>query len=86
MLDAVAGVAPPVPRQGVLVCIKQQMIRSARRVVLVADHTKFGRQSTAKIAGLDQVHCVISDSEMTPEVALALREHHIEVRFASLHD
>ena len=66
--------------------VKQQMIRSARRVIAVVDHTKFGRQSTAKIAGLEQVHCVISDSQIAPEVALALRDHHIEVRFASLHD
>ncbi|MBN1640813.1 MAG: DeoR/GlpR transcriptional regulator [Anaerolineae bacterium] len=66
--------------------IKQQMIRSARRVVLLADHTKFGRQSTARIAGLEQVHCVVSDSQIAPDVALALREHGIEVRFASLHE
>jgi DeoR/GlpR family transcriptional regulator of sugar metabolism len=65
--------------------VKQQMIRSARRVILVADHSKFGRQSTAKIAALDQVHCIVTDSQVAPDVPLALRDHHIEVRFASLH-
>lgn len=64
--------------------VKQQMIRSARRVILVADHTKFGRQSTAKIADLADVHCVIADDLIAPETLIALREHHIEVRLAAL--
>jgi DeoR/GlpR family transcriptional regulator of sugar metabolism len=64
--------------------VKQQMIRSARRVILVADHTKFGKQSTAKIAGLEDVHCVITDEHIAPEIPIALREHDIEVRLASL--
>jgi DeoR/GlpR family transcriptional regulator of sugar metabolism len=64
--------------------VKQQMIRSARRVILVADHTKFGGQSTAKIAELADVHCVIADDLIAPEIPIALREHHVEVRLASL--
>jgi DeoR family fructose operon transcriptional repressor len=63
--------------------VKQQMIRSARRVILVADHTKFGGQSTAKIADLADVHCVITDDLIAPEIPIALREHHVEVRLAS---
>ncbi len=66
--------------------VKQQMIRSARQVILVADHTKFGRQSTAKIADLEAVHCVITDHEIPPEVPVALRQHHVEVRLASLRE
>jgi DeoR family fructose operon transcriptional repressor len=64
--------------------VKQQMIRSARRVILVADHTKFGKQSMAKIADLDAVHCVITDHEVAAEIPIALRNHRVEVRLASL--
>jgi DeoR/GlpR family transcriptional regulator of sugar metabolism len=64
--------------------VKQQMIRSARRVILVADHTKFGRQSTAKIGGLADVHSVITDDSIAPEIPIALRAHDVEVRLASL--
>jgi DeoR/GlpR family transcriptional regulator of sugar metabolism len=64
--------------------VKQQMIRSARRTILLADHTKFGRQSTAKIAGLSAVHGIVTDHQIPPEVPIALRDHNIEVRLASL--
>ena len=62
--------------------VKQQMIRSAREVILVADHTKFGKQSTAKIADLDAVHSVITDHHILPEIPIALRDHQVEVRLA----
>lgn len=64
--------------------VKQQMIRSAREVILLADHTKFGSQSTVKIADLDEIGCVITDNGITPEVPTALRAHQIDVRLASL--
>lgn len=64
--------------------VKQQMIRSAREVILVADHTKFGKQSTVKIADLDTVHCVVTDSQLPHEYAMALRDHQIDVRLASV--
>lgn len=66
--------------------VKQQMIRSAHEVVLLADHSKFGRRSTVKIAELDAVHCVVTDSEIPPDVPAALRAHSIDVRLASLHN
>jgi DeoR/GlpR family transcriptional regulator of sugar metabolism len=64
--------------------VKQQMIRSARRTILLADYSKFGKQSTAKIAALDAVHCIVTDHQVPPEIPIALRDHHIEVRLASL--
>jgi len=64
--------------------IKQQMIQNARHVILLADHTKFGNQSTVKIADLDVVHCVITDTGIASEVPIALRAHQIDVRLASL--
>lgn len=64
--------------------VKQQMIQSAQRVILLADHTKFGNQSMAKIAGLDAVDCIVTDREVAPEIPIALRAHQIEVHLASL--
>jgi DeoR/GlpR family transcriptional regulator of sugar metabolism len=65
---------------------KQQMIRSAREVILLADHTKFGKQSTAKIADLSAVHCVITDHQVPPKTPIALRKHQIDVRLASFRE
>jgi DeoR/GlpR family transcriptional regulator of sugar metabolism len=64
--------------------IKQRMVRSARKVILLADHTKFGNQSLCKFAALDAVHCIVTDQQIAPEIPIALRDHDIEVRLASL--
>jgi DeoR/GlpR family transcriptional regulator of sugar metabolism len=66
--------------------IKQQMIRSAREVILLADHTKFGKRSTVKIADLDAVQCVVTDLQISPEIPMALREHRIDVRLAPIRE
>jgi len=66
--------------------VKQQMIRSAHKVILVADHSKFGKQSTAKIAGLEALDCIVTDQQVSLDLPVALREHDIEVRLASLQE
>lgn len=53
----------------------------ARRVV-VADHTKFGKFATARIAGLAQLHTVVSDAGLDPATVERLRESGIEVVLA----
>lgn len=40
---------------------KKAMMRSAREIILVADHSKVGRVAFAQICGLDKVHCLITD-------------------------
>ncbi len=64
--------------------VKQQMIRVARQVVLLADHTKFGRQSTAKIADLDAINAIVTDSGLSMGVVSALRERGIAVHIATV--
>ena len=64
--------------------VKQQMVRSARKVILLADHTKFDNQSMCKFAALDAVDCIVTDHQIAPEIPIALRDHDIEVRLASL--
>jgi DeoR/GlpR family transcriptional regulator of sugar metabolism len=41
--------------------VKRLGIRAARRVVLIADHTKFGRKALARVCGLDELSAVITD-------------------------
>jgi DeoR/GlpR family transcriptional regulator of sugar metabolism len=49
--------------------LKQAMIASARTALVVADSSKFGRRALVRVAGLDQVHRVVTDDELAPEVA-----------------
>jgi DeoR family fructose operon transcriptional repressor len=48
--------------------IKRAMIKSARRVVVLADHRKFGQEHFAQFGTLDDVDVVITDSAVDPEI------------------
>ncbi len=50
-----------------LVETERQMMRCGQEVVVVADHTKFGRQSLTRLCGLDEVHRVVSDDGLSAE-------------------
>jgi len=61
---------------------ERKMIEVARKVVIVADHTKFGRGSLVPLAPLDVVDVVVSDSGLDPAHRDQLRSHGIEVLLA----
>jgi DeoR/GlpR family transcriptional regulator of sugar metabolism len=54
---------------------KQQMIRIADAIWLLADHSKFGRSSFIRIAGLEEVAHIITDPGISPEQMAALGGH-----------
>ena len=43
------------------------MIKSAQRVVIVADHSKFGRNAMIHVADLNEIDQIISDRDLAPE-------------------
>ena len=61
---------------------EQKMIEVASRVIIVADHTKFGRGGMIPVAPLSAAHIVVSDAELSPEYVALLRDHGIEVLLA----
>ncbi len=60
----------------------RKMIEVSRRVVIVADHTKFERDAMVHLAPLDEVDVVVSDHELSREHQDLLRDHGIEVLLA----
>ncbi len=54
---------------------KQQMMRIAGQTWLLADHSKFGRSSFIRIAGLEEVHHIITDPRISSEQIGALGEY-----------
>lgn len=58
---------------------EQKMIEVARKVIIVADHTKFGRGGMIPVAPLSAAHLVISDKDVAPEYVELLRAHGVEV-------
>src|SRR5262249_31064504 len=50
-----------------LVETERQMMSCGQDVMIVADHTKFGRLALARLCGLEEIDLVVSDSGLTDE-------------------
>jgi DeoR family fructose operon transcriptional repressor len=59
------GLTSPFPEE---IPIKRQMIKCAKEVFILADHTKFNVTSASLIAPLNIVHTLITDAGVTSEV------------------
>jgi len=54
------------------------MIRAARKVILVADHSKFGRDSMIHVATLSDIDQMVSDKDLDPEFQEMLKNNNVE--------
>jgi DeoR/GlpR family transcriptional regulator of sugar metabolism len=61
------------------VTMKQAMIRSARQVILLADHTCFEAETGTQVAPLTVVHQIITDDALPPNIRLDLTKAGIQV-------
>ena len=59
--------------------VNAALVRAARRVVVVADHTKLGRAAFALICRTSEVDELITDEAAEPEPVEALRAAGVEV-------
>ena len=59
--------------------VKQAMMRSARRIILVADHNKWNRVAFAQIAPLQAFHTLITDDGLPAEAIREIEAAGIEV-------
>jgi DeoR family transcriptional regulator, fructose operon transcriptional repressor len=65
-----------------LVGSEQKMIEAARKVIIVADHTKFGKAAMVHLAPLDTADIVVSDTNLQPEYQELLKSKGIQVLLA----
>ncbi len=61
------------------VTVKQAMIKSARDVILLADHTKFDQESFTQIAPIDVVDLLITDNGLPASSRINLNKAGIDV-------
>ncbi|GAA2012924.1 DeoR/GlpR family DNA-binding transcription regulator [Microbacterium ulmi] len=78
-LSAGFGVSTPDPDEA---AVKAAIVRSARRVVLVADSEKLGRELLVSFAPLSAIDVLVTDAEPDAELATALSEAGVEVWLA----
>jgi len=57
----------------------RKILSTAKEVIIVADHTKFNRISTAQVCSFSSVHKIITDQKTPREMIAALVERGIEV-------
>jgi DeoR family fructose operon transcriptional repressor len=61
---------------------KRTMVARATRVVLVADHSKFGRVTFGRICGVDQLQDVVTDDRLPPPGVNAIAQLGVKVHLA----
>jgi DeoR family transcriptional regulator of aga operon len=62
--------------------LNQKMINTAQIVVVLADHTKFGKRGIGKICDLDQVQYIVTDAGVPGEVVKSLEDRGVKVLVA----
>jgi len=65
-ITATRGLTTPDLREA---AVKRALIKAARRTVVLADHTKFGREDFAHVCDLEAIDTVISDIGLDQEMA-----------------
>ena len=70
------GLTTPDPTEA---AVKRAMCASARRVVLLADHTKVGNDHLVRFAGIEEVDTFITDGGLDPELAAELEATDLRV-------
>ncbi|MDU3111077.1 MAG: DeoR/GlpR family DNA-binding transcription regulator, partial [Corynebacterium sp.] len=63
--------------------VKRAMITNARKVIVMADSTKLGRDFLVSFAALEDIDVVITDSSAPEQFVNDLREQGVEVVVAS---
>jgi DeoR family fructose operon transcriptional repressor len=58
---------------------KSAMMRAAKTVILLVDHTKFSKATLGRFGGLKDVHIVITDREAPQETIEAIIANGTEV-------
>jgi DeoR family transcriptional regulator of aga operon len=59
--------------------ILREMVTHARQVVAVADASKLGMISTNKVCAPSEIHTIITDDSVTPELVERFERRHIQV-------
>lgn len=70
-IDLTAGLTTPNLQEAQT---NRALIRCAKKVVVVADHSKWGVVGLQTIATLDQVHTLVTDADLEPEARRAIAD------------
>lgn len=58
------------------------ILKAGKEIIVVADHTKFGRSDTVLLAPLERVHTIVTDAETPQNFLAAMQQRGIKVVLA----
>ncbi|MDE7437677.1 MAG: DeoR/GlpR family DNA-binding transcription regulator [Muribaculaceae bacterium] len=64
--------------------LNKAMMRAARKTIVLADSSKFGRSGFVKIADFDEIDMIITDSNLPDKAAQVLESMGVDLRIAEL--
>ncbi|WP_047417390.1 DeoR/GlpR family DNA-binding transcription regulator [Cellulophaga sp. Hel_I_12] len=59
--------------------LNKKMLHAVQKIIVLADSSKFGKKSFAKICDMDQVHELITDKGISPEIKRKIEEKGVKV-------
>ena len=62
--------------------LNRVMMQTAQKTIVLADSSKFGRRGFSKIADMEDIDHIITDSKIPPSTALRIEEMGIELTIA----
>jgi DeoR/GlpR family transcriptional regulator of sugar metabolism len=68
--------------QIVEVATDRALANAATQVIVLADHTKFGKVAPAFVLALEKIHILVSDKNLPEEVLESLKAKHVQVILA----
>ena len=55
------------------------ILKVGQEIVVLADHTKFGRAATVRLAPLESIHTIVTDQQTPPDFLAAVRARGVQV-------
>ncbi len=68
------------------VAVGRTIIRNSRKVFLVADHTKFGREAMVRLARINEVDALFTDQKPAQQMCEILAEANVALHVATRHE
>ncbi len=62
--------------------IKRRMIEASQELIIVADHSKFGKIGLIPVADVERAGTIVTDSQVPAETAAALRQRGVRLILA----
>jgi DeoR family transcriptional regulator, aga operon transcriptional repressor len=58
------------------------ILKSGKEIIVVADHTKFGREAAVLLAPLERIHTLITDKAVSHEFTDSIQTRGVRVVFS----